>query len=779
MVRLTDGVGKYANGQKTSGSLFVGGRFERWDFMLGAAKSENEFYRIGSRISDHALMNDAHAINLHFNDARPILNKVQLDAISLHDNCRYYQVKGRNFTGGTNCAFNREQAKWLKEAAKKPLPGTQKQTESQMLRLRHYLNDAYDQRLELFAASGSASYETDQEPYVQVPLAANPSDPGDKYHTDRDAYWGDSPFSVRAELESRVIGLKYSGAFSKWINPEVQLYHEEQDRKQRWTSIYYKGMDMHYFVDVGSNGLKLSNASHFEAALAGALRLDVGLELRKTDKKVDDLIDSTYQALYVQNPPAKPMVFDPDSRVKSTGFSLALSTEGKGPWQASAGVGIQRQRLDVLNPTFETGNVKQGGTLCGRDCHYSILSVAYRDKNSPLYLVNTVINPDTGNYYTNPEARAKALADAAILGAEEDAKHLFDPSLKAIGVRRIEGKQKHHWDLKSANFALQYTHPGSGLTTYGSVGYGERAPTSNEMYMFGEMYKGHFGSNPDLKPEKNLSLQLGMNYRRSNWFAARDALDVGIGLYRNRIRNYMLYGQRLRNDEAIDLTWKGKEHTSGNTTVNDVEPFIRQGVELNLGYQQPRFYVRGNLTLPIRHDNKICYWQSPTGRNYYKTTDTTTGATVLIPFEGKGEKICASSWNWAEAGAIEPIRGSLTAALTPLGGKLELGGTLHYRDKQRAAYWYDKSTNTYEPLDLQNQQKYSKEGVPSKDKFIELNLWPRVIKLDLFVSYRVSDQLRASLYLANVTDRMDATLTAWGYSFYPGRTLTATLEYRF
>jgi heme acquisition protein HasR len=725
--------------------------------MLGAASSENDPYRIGKNISDRDLMNDAQALNMRFAHDRAF--NVKVNAIDLHDNCRYYQVVGRDWTGGQNCAFNKKQAQWLKEAAQKPLLGTQKQNESQMLRLRHYLNDAYDQRLELFATSSRASYETDQQPAVWVPLATNPNDPNDKYYTEGEAHWHDYPWSVRAELESRVIGLKYSGAFSQWINPEVQIYHEDQDRKQRWigaTDGKSANQPLHYFADVASSGLKLSNASHFETALTGALRLDVGLELRRADKKVDSLTEGQYWAWWMiesgVSDDAKPMIFDPDSRAKTAGFSLALSTEGNGPWQASAGVGIQRHRLDVLNPTFEAGNVKQAGTLYGVSYYFN-------------------------QYYTVQKIRPRALAEqmAREAGTEANAEYLIDPSGGVTTVRRIEGKQKHQWDLKSANFALQYTPPSSGLTTYGSVGYSERAPTSNEMYMWGDLYKGYFNANPDLKPEKNLSFQLGVNYQRANWLMSSDAINVGIGFYRNRIRDYLLYGNIVGANEAIDLSFKGKKHTTQNTTVNNLEPFIRQGVELNLGYHQPLFYVRGNLTLPIRHDNKICYWQSPSGRTYYY--QTTGGVTTFIPFEGKGEKICASSWNWAEAGAIEPIRGSLTAALTPLGGKLELGGTLHYRGKQRAAYWYDKSKQS--STDLQNQQQYSQEGVPDKDKFIEIYLWPKVIKLDLFASYRLSEQLRLSLYLANVTDKMDATTTSFGYNFYPGRTLTATLEYRF
>ena len=110
-------------------------------------------------------------------------------------------------------------------------------------------------------------------------------------------------------------------------------------------------------------------------------------------------------------------------------------------------------------------------------------------------------------------------------------------------------------------------------------------------------------------------------------------------------------------------------------------------------------------------------------------------------------------------------------------GKLELGGTVHYRGKQRAVYWYDKDAQG--TANLRSQQEYSKEGVPENDQFIEAYLWPQVIKLDLFVNYQLTEQIKAGLYLANATDRMEATTTTYGYNFYPGRTLTANLEFRF
>ncbi len=101
---------------------------------------------------------------------------------------------------------------------------------------------------------------------------------------------------------------------------------------------------------------------------------------------------------------------------------------------------------------------------------------------------------------------------------------------------------------------------------------------------------------------------------------------------------------------------------------------------------------------------------------------------------------------------------------------------MHYRGRQRAAYWYDRDVQNDYHLGMQAGQT---QPIPSQSQFIEAYLWPKVIKFDLFVNYQFNDQLRAGIYLANVTNKMEATPTTWGYNFYPGRTLTANLEYRF
>ena len=377
------------------------------------------------------------------------------------------------------------------------------------------------------------------------------------------------------------------------------------------------------------------------------MRLDAGVELRRADKKVDSMTENQYHVWYLHGvgyADAKPMTFDPDSRSHTKGLSLALSTENKGPWQASVGVGVQRHKLEVLNPTFESGNVRQAGTKYPRNYYENIARANNYDSYIANYTsimcpngdpANTQTRPDRDNWnncemrtdsrsysmnYIIEAAQARIAEDATALstaGNTNDTDKLHFNGTQSLG-RIVQDKQEHEWTLKSGNFALQYTPPGTGLSIYAQGGYSERAPTSNEMYMYGQMYKGYFNANPDLEPEKNLSFQLGLNYRRENWLTYRDRFDLGINLYRNRIQNYIVYGGIVEANEEISIVLKGTGYVSHSTSGNNIEPFIRQGLELNLGYRRPAFYVRGNLTVPFRHDNKLCQWQAPGGA-YYAT----------------------------------------------------------------------------------------------------------------------------------------------------------------
>lgn len=738
MVRGQTGFSKYRNGEKPSGSFFLGGRNERWDVMVGASDSRNDAYKIGSNFDKGDMMRNFHANNLEFRDSKhTYLNPTAGD-------CRYFGIVGVTSGGRDgfrNCQLTSDKAGWLKQAAESgELKGTQRNADAQMLRVRHFFNDAYDQSLELFATANHAKYETDQQPIIYIPEQDGSSVmPG----TENGAVWGGQPWSVGSELKSQVISLKYKGAFSDLVNPQVQIFREVQDRKQRWVAqlgSIVPGEQMHYFVENESFGFKLSNASHFDAGVLGPLRMDAGAEIARRNKKVDSLGEDEFYGRHIEETMGleyKGQKWDPDSRSETMGLTLALSTEGDGPWQASAGVGWQRVSMDIYDLRYEIGGIRKAGTQYGRNYYRDLLMAQGHDRRTALSM-------------------AKELAEQQ------------HKEFNGTDVWR-EGDEKKHYNLKQAHFALQYTKPGTGLTTYASVGYSERAPTSSEMYLYGMWLRQGFTANPHLEPEKNLSLNLGVNYQRKAWLMSQDSLSAGVGFYRNRIRNYIGYGPIWHENEASS-TQKGVY-----ASVNNLAPVIRQGFELNLAYQQPLFYVRANLTLPLRHNNKMCSYQSPSGKGYSSVRDPLTG-NVTHTAIGKGDRLCYSGWNWIEDGQIEPISGSLTLALTPYQGKLELGGTLHYRGKQRASYWYVDSSQAqgaYHP-------RHSSSGsFPDGDGFVTANLYPKIMKVDLFANYRFNDNLRIGVYVANLTDEMDAVPTTFGYNFYPGRTITANMEYRF
>lgn len=743
MIRGSTGFSKYRNGQKPSGSFFLGGRNERWDVMVGAADSENDAYRIGSHFNDGDMLKYFHATNLNIYDG------INDPTANWQGGCRYYYVVGHTGSGRdglNNCQLSPERLNQLKQAAKSgALTGTERKAESQMLRLRHYFNDELNQSLELFATASKSSYETDQEPNIWLPSLSGASE----------AIWGERPWSIGTEMKNQVVSLKYKAAISDFFNPEIMVYHEKQKRDQRWKGIPGTGavgQDMHYFVDNSSNGLKLNNVSHFRTSLVGPLRLDSAFEFRRTHKDVDSFSEADWLEEDKKNrglPYTLAQEWDPSSKNKSSGFVLNLSTEGDGPLQASAGIGWQRVRMDVNSPRFRTGNISSEGIIP----NWQILRDLYRSQG-----------------YSSAEARRMAKAETTRIANELK----IDPD--GVGVtaynRLNSDNKKHNFYLKQANFSLQYTKPGSGLTTYGSIGYSERAPTSNEMYTSGPWLRQLFVANPDLKKEKNLSLQLGVNYRKADWLTASDEFNAGLGYYRNRIRNYIGYGPIWMENDGV---MNDRSSVGGAVAnVNNQESVIRHGFELNIGYRQPSFYVRSNLTIPLRHNNKMCSSLSPSGNSYYVTTDA-DGNTVFAR-TGNGPSPCYSGWNWMETSLIEPIRGTLTAALTPHSGKMELGTTLHFRGKQRASYYY---VETAQSIGGNHPSNHSSATLPNGNGWIDAYLWPKTIKVDLFFNYRFNDQLKVGVYLANLTDEFDGTPTSLGYNFYPGRTLTANMEYRF
>jgi heme acquisition protein HasR len=747
IARLSTGVTNWGNGQRPAGSVFVAGRSDHWQWMLGTTHVDNDAYRVGGNFSMSQMAENFHGNNIKFYDG--------IRNITSEGGCRYYGITGvadGSRDGLTTCQLSRQQLSYLKQAAKSgALEGTEKRSASTILRLGYDFGGEHDQRLDLFAVNSRARYRTEQAPTISIPGAWDGGQVGD------DAYWKDDLWDVRTVLKSTVASLGYSGAFSDRLNPSARIYYEEQQRNQNWTGMqgsYAFGAPLHYHAKNASFGLKLDNAAYLAAPVLGRVRLDAGIEVRRRDKTVDSLTEQEYlrdyQASlgYIYESPK----WDPDSRNDTFGAALALSTDGDGPFKASLGAGWQRVKMTVESPTYLTGNQAKAG-VDDRPTKLTELRAYYRSLG-----------------YSSSVARQMAIAD--LVGYSDQFK--IDTSRGT--TRYVYDDAHHRFDLKSANLLLQYTPEGSGFSGRAQVSYNARAPTSNEMYVAGVWNFVTFTANPDLKPEKNTSLQLGADYARAGLWSPEDRLKVGLLLYRNDIRNYIGFGPIIGHDTVTYVSSEQsirKGYAGGTASVNNLKPVIRQGIEANFEYRQPMFNLRGSMTVPIRRDNKMCSRLLPGGKAYTESLDA-NGNTVYAELTDAGS-LCYSGWSWMETSLIQPVTGTFTATFTPFGDKAEFGAAAHYRGKQRSAYYYVKASQT----NLVGATRDSLLELPDSDGWLTVNLFPEVVKFDLFASYKITKDVKLGVYVANVTDRMEATPTTFGYNFYPGRTLKANLELRF
>jgi hemoglobin/transferrin/lactoferrin receptor protein len=128
--------------------------------------------------------------------------------------------------------------------------------------------------------------------------------------------------------------------------------------------------------------------------------------------------------------------------------------------------------------------------------------------------------------------------------------------------------------------------PKDWLQFYATYAYTMRPPTAAEMfYPGGHNFDGSsqpINNNPDLVPERQEGLDIGVNLREGDLFLPGDSAYAKLGYFRNRISNYITYGF----DENGEEKWI---NLPGTTTM--------QGVELEGGYDMGRAYANLSVTI--------------------------------------------------------------------------------------------------------------------------------------------------------------------------------------
>lgn len=756
LVRLSRGLGEYSNGNRLGGSAFFAARNDNWELVVGGAHTDNKDFRIGNSISSSDLLGMHHqqyglrVIHQAFvpDSANGGYRVDWRDVYQKEWNENGYNITQQIYEHNPLTGAHIEPAYLLRfdpgvvNALKKvsnAFPGSWRETDSGMVRLRYSFNDAYDQRLELFATQTDVAYQTDVAASIRVPNV-----------TGGPVEWTDPATYVDTSSLSRMFSLKYSAAVSDLFNPEVMVFYQTLEREQYWPAIIWEGYMLHSKPDTDSTGLRLGNTSYLAAL--GGWKLNTGLEIRRMHFNSDDFSEDDANVVdyfgWAFWESWGQVQWNPESRNDAFSASFNLSSDNNSPWQVSLGAGIQHLQMDVYEASVFSGNVRQAGTWYD----LSNVSSGYMTREEwDAQNVGFFIDPGRPGQYSNGHA-----------------------------TYQIQDTE-HSWNLLSANLHLQYTLSNTGWSLYGQVAYGERAPTSGELYTHGTYYRARFDQNYDLEPETNLSLQAGIRYLGTNLLTSGDYFSLDAKLYRNNVQNFIGVGYSNRNHTAVDPgyanQWGGNDYSSsyfpyGNwSRVNNTEDWITQGFTLDMAYQQPLFYLRSNLTVPFEYLNSFCYDQFPGGEGYYyqNAKDENGNSIVIFTEAGTGSNACANPFKWTALQTIEPVQGSLTAAFTPLQGRLELGGVFHYRGRQRSYFYVS-------PADADSGEGTAPIAI---GKFGIMNRWPAVMKFDLFANYQLNDQLKLGLYFANITDQMDITPHSEYISVLPGRTLTASVEFRF
>lgn len=761
LLKFSTGISKYSNGQEPSGSAIVGAKGDKWGFLVGLSKSENKNYHMGKNISTSKYVDNSDATiwgaglygglyDEYINEKGESVTKHVLYGLDKYNLIHFneYASNGGQMSAEILAKGDPYIINSLKNAAKNSVsPGTFRKTESGMSKFRYFIDD--EQTINLFATKTKAHYQSDVEFTIVNRLDGSSS-------------FREPAFYVDTKLDSDIISSNYQASFSDFLNPSFTLFYERMKRDQFWPNPYggeLKHVDKFYSnIEDNSTGLRVDNTSYFPDTYIGSIKFNIGMEYKKLNHKADD-----YTVTHVINENKDANInegvsFNPDSDSDTYAVSMALGSEyeDNNPWKWNISTGVKRIFLDVPNATVRTGNLGKDGVMLGRD-YFMPKGLTFKERRAWMKGEG-----DQASY----QAYIKHVQSFAIYPEQ------FGSNYNSIRSMHNQHK-KHSWTLKAANADLQYTIPNTGFTIYTQGSYGQRAPSVSELYMHGAYYKSYIEQALYLEPEKNLSLQAGLNYQKTDLFSNDDFISLNANLYRNRIENYIVQGFPGASNTATKYEGHSSSVNPDDVTqfgrwgyVNNTEDWITKGLGIDFSYSQPSFYFSGNMTMPFKKKNKVCYDEFPGGNGYYASTDTDGKTTYTSA--GKGRHVCGNSYKWTSFQTIEPFQASLTVAITPLNGDLELGTTLHYRGKQKS-YLYIKAGNA----DTTGNSPYKVGDIAEAKRF------PDVLKFDIFANYKVTEALKVGVYVANITDELDMIPFSEYATVLPGRTITASLEYRF
>lgn len=213
----------------------------------------------------------------------------------------------------------------------------------------------------------------------------------------------------------------------------------------------------------------------------------------------------------------------------------------------------------------------------------------------------------TGISHRNLEADVLAISEWSTVDYQEDTnstgyflQHQYqtDKINTQLGVR-VEDHEKFGTHTVGQIAARYFIEPQTSV--YSNIGTAFRAPTANDLYAV------NWGANPDLKPEKSFSYEIGLDHQLT------EQLSIGISAYRNEVSDLITFTDKLNNvDQAnftggeLNLNWQQDElflnfayayvQAKNDATKQDLTRRPHHSATLSAGWQDEQFGVSTSVS---------------------------------------------------------------------------------------------------------------------------------------------------------------------------------------